>query len=65
VAEDGVRTVQARRLEQIHGTDGIDVEIVERSKLRQIVGWLGGAVDDEIERSVAKKTIHALAIANV
>ena len=54
------------RLEQVQRADRVDVEVVERPILGQVVGRLGGAVDDQIRPQVLPTSVDdARTIADV
>src|SRR6266702_163777 len=60
-----VRTVEPRGFQQIHRTESIDFEIQDGDFAGFIVGWLGGAVNDQIEPVSPKKFFKRGSIANI
>jgi hypothetical protein len=58
--------VPSRDFQQIHGADGIHVEIVERAAGCQVVAGLGSTVDDQVEWTFGpKQTGKLLAVADI
>ena len=53
------------RLQEAQGASRVDVEVVERPVLRQIVRRLGGAVDDQRGPLAADDGLDGLVIADV
>ena len=48
--EYGVRAHPAGGFKQVEGPHGVDVEVVEGTRCREIVAWLRGAMHDQIKR---------------
>ena len=63
--EWGFRAAAAGALEQVQRPDGIDVEVVEWPRGREVVGWLGRAMDDEIRLLLGDDAQDRLAVADV
>src|SRR5213594_2334389 len=51
--EDCFRSVKARRLEEIHGANRVDFEVIEWDRRGLVVGWLRRTMHDHVKRVVA------------
>src|SRR4029450_7089898 len=60
-----LRTMLASGFEQVHGADGVDVEVVERKPGGAVVRGLGGAVDNEIWTLITHRVGQPSSIADV
>ena len=63
--ERRLRTVRARRLEQVQRPCRVDLEVVEGPSRGQVVRRLRGAVDDEARPHLRDELRHALPVADV
>src|SRR5690606_38668078 len=65
VDEHGVRRVAPTRLEEGEGATGIDVEVVEGPRRREVVARLRGGVDDELGADRGDEVVDGRAVAYV
>src|SRR6266496_1038323 len=63
--QDRVGLVAAERLQDVHGPDGVDVEVFERHASGEIVRWLSRAMNDQIETFLGEESQHGITISNV
>src|SRR5262249_44410263 len=63
--EDALRRVEAAGLQQVHGSNRVDVEIVERPACGEVVRRLSRAMNDEVRASLPDERDHAGAVSNV
>ena len=63
--EHGLGGVPARGFQQVERARGVDVEVIERAVLGQVVRGLSGAVDDQVGSGVGDDAVHRCAVADV